>query len=163
MQLPDFVLALEKYQTDQQKGTSRSPSLVPKSPPLKPYSPEPSSSRASPIPGKLRYAAYEAPRPTPKLRRKSSGSSRHSDDGSSHGGLGRSSYQDPMTMTITPGDLSIAAQTADLRSIPSVSLLRRQSNCASLRNCSRALRDSRGYHHFRWFKYWTKSPLPGLG
>ncbi|TBU35735.1 ARM repeat-containing protein [Dichomitus squalens] len=119
--LPDFVLALEKYQADQPRGASRSPSLVPKSPPLKPHTPEPSSSRASPLPSKLRYAAYEAPRLTPKLRRKSSSSSRHSDDGSSHGGLGRSSYQDPMTMTITPGDLSLAAQTSDLRSIPSSS------------------------------------------
>nr|VWO98042.1 60 kDa chaperonin (GroEL protein) (Protein Cpn60) [Ganoderma boninense] len=114
--LPDFVFALEKYEAEQQRAPSRSPSLIPKSPPLKPYTPEPSSSRASPVPSKLRYAAYETPRPTPKLRRRSSTSSRHSDDTGSHVG---SLFRDPMLMTVTPGDLSLVAQTSDLRSIPS--------------------------------------------
>ncbi|RPD66372.1 ARM repeat-containing protein [Lentinus tigrinus ALCF2SS1-7] len=114
--LPEFVMALEKYEAEQQRAPSRSPVLLPSSPPLKPHTPEPSSSRTSPVPGKLRYAAYEPPRPTQRLRRMSSGSSRHSDDGGS-----RRSFQDPMSMTVTPGDLTIAAQTSDLSSIPTSS------------------------------------------
>ncbi|KAI0748602.1 ARM repeat-containing protein [Daedaleopsis nitida] len=119
--LPDFVLSLEKYEADQQKAPSRSPSLAPRSPPLKPHTPEPLSSRASPAhaPSRLRYAAYEPPKPTQRLRRLSSSSSRHSEDG---GSAPRRSYQDPMAMTVTAGDLTLAAQTSDLRSIPSMGL-----------------------------------------
>ncbi|KAI0723998.1 ARM repeat-containing protein [Cerioporus squamosus] len=115
--LPDFVMALEKYEANQRRAPSRSPVLLPSSPPLKSHTPEPSSSRASPVPSKLRYAAYEPPRPTRRLRRMSSSSSRHSDDGGSRS----RSYQDAMSMTVTAGDLTIAAQTSDLRSIPSSS------------------------------------------
>ena len=115
-QLPEFVFALEKHGADQQRAPSRSPVIMPSSPPLKARTPEPSSSRASPVPHKLRYAAYEPPRPTPRLRRMSSGSSRHSDDGGSR----TRSYQD-LSATVTAGDLTLAAQTSDLRSIPSVS------------------------------------------
>lgn len=118
-QLPDFVFALEKYEADQKRAPSRSPKITPHSPPLKPRTPEPSSSRSSPVPSKLRYTAYDPPKPTSPLRRMSSSSSRHSDDGGSRA----HSYQDPMSMTVTPGDLTIVAQTSDLRSIPSVSWL----------------------------------------
>ncbi|KAI0333484.1 ARM repeat-containing protein, partial [Cubamyces sp. BRFM 1775] len=113
--LPDFVVALEKFEAGKQRSASRSPSIFPTSPPLKPHSPEPTSSRASPPSGKLRYAAYDPPRPTHRLRRLSSGSSRHSDDGSTRG----RSYEDPMSLTVTAGDLTLAAQTSDLRSISS--------------------------------------------
>ncbi|KAI0707595.1 ARM repeat-containing protein [Earliella scabrosa] len=113
--LPDFVFALEKHGADQ-RAPSRSPVIMPSSPPLKARTPEPSSSRASPVPHKLRYAAYEPPRPTPRLRRMSSGSSRHSDDGGSR----TRSYQD-LSATVTAGDLTLVAQTSDLRSIPSSS------------------------------------------
>ncbi|KAI0780693.1 ARM repeat-containing protein [Trametes elegans] len=119
--LPDFVVALEHFEAEKQRTASRSPSILPSSPPLKPHTPEPltSSSRASPTPSKLRYAAYEPPRPTHRLRRLSSGSSLRSDDGSVRsGGRGRS-YEDSMTMTVTPGELTLAAQTSDLRSISS--------------------------------------------
>ncbi|KAL1944674.1 hypothetical protein VTO73DRAFT_3104 [Trametes versicolor] len=117
--LPDFVFALETHEARQQRAISRSPRIVPSSPPLIPRSPEPSSSRASPVPGKLRYTAYEAPRATQRLRRVSSSSSRHSDDGSVRsGGHGRA-YEDPLAMTVTAGDLTLAAQTSDLRSISS--------------------------------------------
>ncbi|OSD08617.1 ARM repeat-containing protein [Trametes coccinea BRFM310] len=117
--LPDFAVALEKYATDQRRAVSRSPSTLPTSPALKPRSPEPSSSRTSPTPSKLRYAAYDPPRPTHRLRRVSSGSSRHSDEGSVRS-MGHSrANDDPMTMTVTPGDLTLAAQTSDLRSIAS--------------------------------------------
>ncbi|RDX56517.1 ARM repeat-containing protein [Lentinus brumalis] len=115
--LPDFVVALEKYGAERQSTPSRSPALLPSSPPLKPRTPEPSSSRASPVPNKLRYAAYEPPRPPQRLRRMSSSSSRHSDEG----GPRSRSYQESMSMTVTAGDLTIAAQTSDLRSIPSSS------------------------------------------
>ncbi|KAH9857122.1 ARM repeat-containing protein [Lenzites betulinus] len=121
--LPDFVVALEKHEAVQhreQRAVSRSPRIYPSSPPLKPQSPEPSSSRASPSPGRLRYAAYEAPKPTPRLRRvSSSSSSRHSDDGSVRGGGYGRPYEDPLAMTVTAGDLTLAAQTSDLRSISS--------------------------------------------
>ncbi len=153
-QLPDFVVALEKYGADRQSTPSRSPALLPSSPPLKPHTPEPSSSRASPVPNKLRYAAYEPPRPTQRLRRMSSSSSRHSDDG----GPRSRSYQDPMSMTVTAGDLTIAAQTSDLRSIPSV----RGHPCAvpiilGLSYTRRVLLGRPDCPHFPSCRYWTKS------
>ncbi|KAI0819517.1 ARM repeat-containing protein [Trametes gibbosa] len=121
--LPDFVVALEKHEAAQrreQRAASRSPRIYPSSPPpLTPRSPEPSSSRASPSPGKLRYAAYEPPKPPQRLRRVSSGSSRHSDDGSVRSGSYGRAYEDPLAMTVTAGDLTLAAQTSDLRSISS--------------------------------------------
>ncbi|KAH9901574.1 ARM repeat-containing protein [Cubamyces lactineus] len=117
--LPDFVVALEKFEAGRQKSASRSPSIYPTSPPLKPHSPEPTSSRASPSPSKLRYAAYEPPRPTHRLRRVSSGSSRHSDDGSTRSFSHGRAYEDPIALTVTAGDLTLAAQTSDLRSISS--------------------------------------------
>ncbi|KAI0636737.1 ARM repeat-containing protein [Trametes polyzona] len=119
--LPEFVVALEKYEASKERAASRSPRVFPSSPPLAARSPERSSSRASPTPSKLRYAAYESPRPTPRLRRVSSSSSRHSDDGSvrSGAGQGRTAYEDPLALTVTAGDLTLAAQTADLRSISS--------------------------------------------
>ncbi|KAJ8474319.1 hypothetical protein ONZ51_g7305 [Trametes cubensis] len=117
--LPDFVVALEKFESEKQKSASRSPSIFPTSPPLKPHSPEPTSSRTSPSPSKLRYAAYDPPRPTHRLRRVSSGSSRHSDDGSTRSFSHGRAYEDPMTLTVTAGDLTLAAQTSDLRSISS--------------------------------------------
>ena len=115
------MVALEKFEAGRQKSASRSPSIYPTSPSLKPHSPEPTSSRASPSPSKLRYAAYEPPRPTHRLRRVSSGSSRHSDDGSTRSFSHGRAYEDPMTLTVTAGDLTLAAQTSDLRSISSVS------------------------------------------
>ena len=118
--MPDFVVALEKFEAEKQKSASRSPSIFPTSPPLKPHSPEPASSRTSPSPSKLRYAAYDPPRPTHRLRRVSSGSSRHSDDGSTRSFSHGRAYEDPMALTVTAGDLTLAAQTSDLRSISSV-------------------------------------------
>ncbi|KAI0647300.1 ARM repeat-containing protein [Trametes meyenii] len=116
--LPDFVIALENYGAEQQRSASRSP--LSSSPSLKLHSPDISSPRASPTPNKLRYAAYEPPKLTHRLRRLSSDSSRHSDDGSARSvGHGRA-YEDPMTVTVTAGDLTLAAQTSDLRSISSV-------------------------------------------
>ena len=153
VQLPEFVLALEKYEADQRRAPSRSPVLLPSSPPLKPYTPEPSSSRASPIPSKLRYAAYEPPRPTQRLRRTSSSSSRHSDDGGS-----RRSYQEPMSMTVTAGDLTIAAQTSDLSSIPSVSGCSVVVPRESLSTLSRVLLARQGYPPSLSCRSWTKSP-----
>ncbi|KAI0672983.1 ARM repeat-containing protein [Trametes maxima] len=117
--LPDFVIALEKNSVEQQRATSRSPSVLPGSPSLKPQSPERSSSRASPTPHKLRYAAYESPKATHRLRRLSSSSSRHSDDGSARSVRHGRAYEDLMATTVTAGDLTLAAQTSDLRSISS--------------------------------------------
>ncbi|KAI0362383.1 ARM repeat-containing protein [Trametes cingulata] len=119
--LPEFVAALERYEAEKQRTASRSPRIFPGSPPLKPRSPEPSSSRVSPTPSKLRYTAYDPPRPTHRLRRLSSGSSLHSDDGSARSVGHSRPHDDPLAMTVTPGDLTIAAQTSDLRSIASTS------------------------------------------
>ncbi|KAI8989666.1 ARM repeat-containing protein [Trametes punicea] len=115
--LPDFVIALEKYEAEKQRTASGSPLTIPSSPVLKARSPEPTSLRTSPTPSKLRYAAYDPPRPTRRLRRLSSGSSRHSDDGSVRSTSQSRGYEDPMAMTLTPGELTLAAQTSDLRSI----------------------------------------------
>ncbi|KAI0372895.1 ARM repeat-containing protein [Pilatotrama ljubarskyi] len=119
--LPEFVAALERYEADKRRTASRSPKVFPSSPPSNTRSPEPSSSRVSPTPSKLRYAAYDPPRPTHRLRRLSSGSSLHSDDGSARSVSHPRPYEDPLAMTVTPGDLTIAAQTSDLRSIASTS------------------------------------------
>ncbi|OBZ69200.1 AP-3 complex subunit delta [Grifola frondosa] len=107
--LPDFLAALEDYEAKEVKSASRSSSVQARSPPLKARSPEPSSSTSH----KLRYEAYEAPKPVHKFRRLSN-SSRQSDDGSS-----RFIGQDPLSRTVTPGDLALAAGRSDLRSIPS--------------------------------------------
>ncbi|OCH93386.1 ARM repeat-containing protein [Obba rivulosa] len=112
--LPDVLAALEAHEVG-------SASLALRSPPLKPVqSPESSSSRNSPTPSKLRYDAYEPPKPVHRLRRLSS-SSRNSDDGSSRF-IGQPHHsEDPLARTLTPGDLALAAGQRDLQPLAKVS------------------------------------------
>ncbi|KAH9833079.1 ARM repeat-containing protein [Rhodofomes roseus] len=106
--LPDFVAALETYKPQQ---APPSPSHSPRSPPLRPiHSPDRPSSRASSQGGsRLRYDAYEPPRPVQRhfARRLSAGS-----DASSRfvGQRGRAAeVQDPLARTMSPGELALAA------------------------------------------------------
>ncbi|KZT71326.1 ARM repeat-containing protein [Daedalea quercina L-15889] len=106
--LPDFVAALEAYKP---LPTSSSPSYSPRSPYLQPtHSPDRPSSRASSQgAGKLRYDAYDPPRPVQRhfARRLSAGS-----DTSSRfvGQRGRGAEaQDPLARTMSPGELALVA------------------------------------------------------
>lgn len=99
--LPDFLAALEAQAPSVTSSSNRSPSLHTA------QSPERSVSRTSNPTQKLRYEAYEPPKPAPRLRRYSSSSSRASDDGSSKF-VGES--QDGLARTITPGDLALASR-----------------------------------------------------
>ncbi|KAH9930688.1 ARM repeat-containing protein [Fomitopsis serialis] len=106
--LPDFAAALETYKPAQAPS---SPSYSPRSPPLRPvpHSPDRPSSRASSQGAKLRYDAYDPPRPVQRhfVRRLSAGS-----DASSRfvGQRGRAvEGQDPLARTMSPGDLALAA------------------------------------------------------
>jgi len=105
--LPGILLALENLSIhDRPQSSSRSPIMghggsQDGSRP---------SSRASTSGYKLRYAAYDAPRPTPRLRRLSSSSSRSADT-SSH---------DPdelLSKTVTAGDLALASGRRDLQEL----------------------------------------------
>lgn len=101
--LPDFLLALETYDAKNMVSSpgSRSARLA--------ASPDRSSSRASShTASKLRYKAYESPKPTPRMvRRLSSGSSRSTD---SH----KPDPEEALARTLTPGDLALAGGRADL-------------------------------------------------
>lgn len=99
--LSDFLAALEAQAPSVTSSSNRSPSLHTA------QSPERSVSRISNPTQKLRYEAYEPPKPAPRLRRYSSSSSRASDDGSSKF-VGES--QDGLARTITPGDLALASR-----------------------------------------------------
>lgn len=99
--LSDFLAALEAQAPSVTSSSNRSPSLHTA------QSPERSVSRTSNPTQKLRYEAYEPPKPAPRLRRYSSSSSRASDDGSSKF-VGES--QDGLARTITPGDLALASR-----------------------------------------------------
>ncbi|KAF7362087.1 Adaptin-N domain-containing protein [Mycena venus] len=94
--LPDFLEALHGYKAQSSTKTTRDTTQEPSSP---------SSSRASLSGNKLRYTAYEAPPPAPRLRnRASSGGSSRSDS--------RASSQlslDELSRTVTAGDLTLAA------------------------------------------------------
>ncbi|PSR94120.1 hypothetical protein PHLCEN_2v4548 [Hermanssonia centrifuga] len=117
-QLPDFLVALEAYEREKSTQATRSPPLNPASFPDRPASQ--ASSHASQTPGKLRYTAYDAPKATPRLRRPSSSSSysaAHSDGGRSRLiGQGRD-FEDPMSRTITAGDLTLASEHIELQQL----------------------------------------------
>ncbi|KAJ7668431.1 armadillo-type protein [Mycena polygramma] len=106
--LPDFLEALHVYKIQSSTKTTPDPTHEPSSP---------SSSRAS-LPGnKLRYAAYDAPPPTARLRDRASsgGSSRSESRPSSQ--LSRSSTGlDELSRTVTAGDLTLAAQNFETSS-----------------------------------------------
>lgn len=69
------------------------------------------SSRSSTRDNKLRYTAYDAPKPTPRLRRMSSSSSRSADARDS---------EDLLSRTVTAGDLALAGGSMDLQGLAKV-------------------------------------------
>ncbi|KAF8170253.1 armadillo-type protein [Mycena galopus ATCC 62051] len=94
--LPDFLEALHRYKV--QSSPKKTPDTADE-----PSSP--SSSRESPSANKLRYTAYDAPPPAPRLRDRafSGGSSRSNSSASSQ------LSADELSRTVTAGDLTLAA------------------------------------------------------
>lgn len=91
-----------------------------------PTSPERPSSRASSHAsasnGKLRYRAYDAPKAIPRLRPHHTGSAAQSDSGSSRFIGQGSDIDDPLSSTITAGDLTIASGQMELHDLSKASL-----------------------------------------
>lgn len=81
-----------------------------------PTSPERSSSRLSQSTSKLRYAAYEPPKVTSKLRRLSSSSSRSN----STLGIRRHDSEESLSRTFTPGELALVAGRQQLQEFDKV-------------------------------------------
>ncbi|KAF7321430.1 Adaptin-N domain-containing protein [Mycena kentingensis (nom. inval.)] len=86
--LPDFLMSLQRYKSQARRDAE---------PPH-----EPSSPSASLPSSRLRYTAYEAPPPSARLRVRRS-SSRASSQ------LSGSSVEEPLSRTVTAGDLTLAA------------------------------------------------------
>ncbi|KAI0705845.1 ARM repeat-containing protein [Cytidiella melzeri] len=110
--LPDFMFALESHNRD--GGTQ---GRAPSSPQVAVTADRPSSrtsSRASHSLGKLRYAAYDAPKPTARLRRVPSNSSLAKSDMSRFVGQDK---DDPLSRTITAGDLALATEQIELQAL----------------------------------------------
>ncbi|KAJ6593663.1 ARM repeat-containing protein [Mycena capillaripes] len=106
--LPDFLEALHGYKIQRSTETTSDTPHEPSSP---------SSSRASLSGNKLRYAAYDAPRPTAGLRdRASSGGSSRSDSRASSQLSGTS--LDELSRTVTAGDLTLAAAAQTFETSP---------------------------------------------
>jgi len=122
-QLQGFLEALDMPKSRSPKSSHTS------NPALSPSSFNLSSSRASLAASKLRYAAYEPPRPATRLRRppnshrSSSRSTTLSDpsyelsSGLSSRSEGRSSL-DELSRTVTAGDLALAVGRNELKTIP---------------------------------------------
>ncbi|KAH8106826.1 ARM repeat-containing protein [Cristinia sonorae] len=102
--LPSILLALEGLNAYDR--TPRSPSITASS--LQEGSRP--SSRASARGNKLRYAAYDAPKPTPRLRRMSSSSSRSTD-------TPNNDPDEMLSRTVTAGDLALASGRRDLQQL----------------------------------------------
>jgi hypothetical protein len=120
LKLPEFMFALENYNRDASAAQAVRASSPPQSQ-VAPTSPERSSSRASSqashAPGKLRYAAYEAPKPTARMRRVPSSSSVAKSDTSRFVGQER---EDPLSRTITAGELALATEQIELQALTKV-------------------------------------------
>lgn len=114
LKLPDFMLALEAWSRESvQQRTSSPPRAIVS--PERPTSR--ASSRASQPPGKLRYTAYEAPKPTPRLRRIPSNSSfTHSDTSRFVG----QDADDTLSRTVTAGQLALATEQIELQALTKV-------------------------------------------
>ncbi|CAL1705101.1 unnamed protein product [Somion occarium] len=104
--LPDFVIALETYEAERQTNVPRPSSSNAVG------SPERPSSRTSTTASKLRYTAYDAPKPTPRLRRISSTSSSLS---ASRSDVGRES--EDLARTVSPGELALASGRSEFQEI----------------------------------------------
>ena len=152
-QLPDFLIALETHQAKEQ-ATSYTPQT---SSNITSHSAERPSSRASSAAtgSKLRYTAYEAPRHTPKLRRRTSTSSSLS----SHSDISRASEE--LARTFTPGELALATGRPDLHDIGKVGSFSLYGSAIAeyMRSLQyRALRLSQAYK--LWMKIsWQSKPI----
>ncbi|TFK46615.1 ARM repeat-containing protein [Heliocybe sulcata] len=112
--LPDFLLALEASIASPASMSSRLPSSA-----FRPCSPSASRNFSA---SKLRYDAYEAPRPHSRLLRptspRSTGSSEYARRSpsvlTSPGSEGLALHEDPLARTVTAGDLTLAAGDPDL-------------------------------------------------
>ncbi|KAJ3554475.1 hypothetical protein NM688_g3093 [Phlebia brevispora] len=112
--LPDFLMSLEAYEAEKMARAATSPSLSSISSPERPSSR--ASSQASHTPGKLRYAAYDAPKLTSSLRRTRTRSrSPYSDRSGSSRFINE--VEDPMSRTITAGDLTLASGQIELQTV----------------------------------------------
>lgn len=117
--MPDFVIALESYEANPNGDQDTATPVEPAGSPDRPSSR--ASSRASHTAGKLRYTAYEAPKATSRLRphraTSNSHSAAHSDSGSSRF-LGQGSDAgDPISRTITAGDLALATGHIEMQDL----------------------------------------------
>jgi len=137
-QLPDFLLALESK-----------PSPAPRSPRHKSTSPSASRSLLSGS-QKLRYAAYEPPPPAQPRRPRAASSTRSTSS--------QDAYED-LSLTVTAGDLAIAAGSPEIRALalvrtPLLHRIMRQSDIESShsRRAARPFRPS-PRHHWRALIY----------
>ncbi|KAJ7078870.1 armadillo-type protein [Mycena belliarum] len=145
--LPDFVDALRNYQLSASKSKPTHDRLRDAS--------SPSSSHAS-LPGnKLRYTAYEAPQPTPRLR------NRASSGGSSHSGSRASSQlsgnmtgkaMEELSRTVTAGDLALAAAAEEFE----------LSSRASEKHTPASLVDAGEHHRVISAEGLAQNPAPDL-
>ena len=117
-QLPDFLISLESYEAEKLSHVAMSPSLSSVGSPERPSSR--ASSRASHTGGKLRYAAYDAPKAISRLRHPRVGSPTPSDGASSRFVGEGYDDNDPMSKTITAGDLALASGAIELSALRKV-------------------------------------------
>lgn len=108
------MLALEAWsrESTQQRALSPHAVVTPERPSSR------ASSRASQTPGKLRYAAYEAPKPTPRLRRIPSNDSFAPSNTSRFVGQ---ETEDILSRTVTAGQLALASEQIELQALTKVS------------------------------------------
>ncbi|KAI0082819.1 ARM repeat-containing protein [Panus rudis PR-1116 ss-1] len=108
--LPDLVIALQHWETQRRVNMGRANARISGA-----TSPNRPSSRASQgTSSKLRYAAYEPPKPTARLRRTSSASSRST----SYSDAGREN--EDLAKTFTPGELALVGGRRDLEKLAKV-------------------------------------------
>ena len=109
--------ALESYEANPHADNPHTPEAQHTVSPERPTSP--ASSHASMSASKLRYKAYDPPKATPRLRAKRptspAYSTTHSEGGSSR--FVGQDVEDPMSKTITAGDLALAAEQIELQEL----------------------------------------------
>lgn len=110
--LPDFLAALQDQVSRRATSPSLSTSLLP----------------SSPSKSQLRYKAYDAPTPAPKLRTRgtshstSSRSETFSEGGSRASSRLSANSIDPLSRTVTAGELALAAGGRELEMMTKVGL-----------------------------------------
>jgi len=105
LSLPDFVISLEIHEANPDQPNETTESKTALSPDKFPANNSPSN--------KLRYTAYERPRPSSKRRSRSS----VSDAGSSRLSVDSHHAEDPMSKTMTAGELALMATGGALESV----------------------------------------------